>query len=108
MCQSTMQNSPGGGCNDYSLFTANTQITTISTANYNLDGSGTVAAVLTAGAKGTIVKSITIKAKGPVTQGMVRLYVGTSNASAISLYKEVPVSTTPMLASTPTPAPYTN
>lgn len=106
MCQTTMQNSPGSGCNDYSLLTANTQITTITTANVNLDGSGTVAAVFTAGAKGTIIKSIIIKAKGPVTKGMIRLFVGTSNASAISLYKEVQVFTTPVLTSTPTPAPF--
>ena len=106
MCNDSSKNSPSGGCNDYSLLIANTAITTISTANNNLDGTGSVAAVFTAGGKGSIIKTITIKAKGPVTQGMVRLYVGSGSASSISLYKEVPVQTTPMLANTPTPAPY--
>lgn len=105
MCQSSMQISPGGGCNDYSLLTANTSITTVSVGNTNLDGSGTLAHILTAGGNGAIVRSITIKATGPVTQGMVRLFVGDSSATVVSLYKEVPIPTSPVLASTPTPSP---
>lgn len=102
-----MQNtSDSCSCNDYSLLTANTQIATITTANTKLDGSGTLATVLTAGANGTIVKSVTIKATMPVTQGMIRLFIGNSTASVISLYKEIPVPTQPVLTNTPTPAPY--
>ncbi len=94
------------GCNDYSLLTANTQISNITVGNTSLTGSGNVTAILTAGGNGTIVKSVIIKATGPVTRGMIRLFVGTSNASTISLYKEIPISTEPQLANTPTPAPF--
>ena len=92
-------------CNDYSLLVANTGIATISTANSHLDGTGTIATVLTAGSNGTIIKSIIIKSIAPLVNGMVRLYIGTSNASAISLYREIPIPIYPDLASTPTPAP---
>lgn len=56
-------------------YTANTGITRINTANSNLDGSGTLGTVITAGANGTLIKSISIKAIGNTTSGMVRLFV---------------------------------
>lgn len=89
--------------NDYSLQTAHTGIVSISTANPNLDGSGALGTVITGSGKGTLIKSVIIKATGAVTTGMVRLFVG--NGTTTSLYKEVPIQTTPQLASTPTPTP---
>lgn len=91
-------------CNDYSLLTANTGIGSPSTANNNLDGSGALVIAFTAGAQGSIIKSVTIKAIGQVTSGMVRLFIGTMPGNA-TLYKEVPVPTTPEMAQTPIPAP---
>jgi hypothetical protein len=91
------------GCNDYSLLTANTGIAQVDTANAFVNGNGTIATVLTAAAKGTIVRSVIIKAIQPVTMGMVRLFVQGSGET--SLYKEIPVTVTPALNATPTPAP---
>lgn len=56
-------------------FTANTGMVTISTANTNLDGNGTLGTLITAAASGTLVKTITIKAQTNTTRGMVRLFV---------------------------------
>lgn len=98
MCQSNKNS-----CQDYSLLIANNGIVTISTANPNLDGSGSVSTVLTAGANGTIIKSVTIKATAPVVSGMVRLYL--KKSGDVILYKEVPVPVTPVLNNTPTPTP---
>lgn len=92
-------------CNDYSLRTANTGIATISTANSNLNGTGTITDVFTAGQLGAIIKSVTIKATGPVTTGMVRLFIKQANPAGYFLYKEVQVPITPELANTPIPAP---
>lgn len=56
-------------------YTANTGMVAISTANTNLDGTGTLGTLLTAASNGTLVKSITIKATTNTTQGMIRLFV---------------------------------
>jgi hypothetical protein len=61
-------------------FVANTGMTVISTANSNLDGTGTIGTVITAGAsgsgyKGLRIECINIKAIQRTTTGMVRLYV---------------------------------
>ncbi len=69
-------------------YTANTGWATISTANANLDGTGTLGTVLTAGANGTLVKTITIKAQTSTSQGMVRLFID-DVVRNISLIKEV-------------------
>ncbi len=59
----------------------------LSTANTNLDGTGTIASPLRGGATaGTLVKTITLKAQLAVTRGMVRLYVedGTPNTDIVA------------------------
>ena len=60
-------------------FTANTGMTVISTANSNLDGTGTLGTILTAGSsatyKGCRVEQISIQAIGNVTTGMVRIFL---------------------------------
>jgi hypothetical protein len=74
-------------------YTANTGCVTISTANTNLDGTGTLGTVLTAssaaGMLGCLIKTITIKAQGNTTQGMIRIFV--SGGGATELISEVPV-----------------
>lgn len=68
---------------------ANMGIVTISTANPNLDGTGTVTTVLTGGLDGTVVNRILIKATQSTTQGMIRLFI--NNGTFTSLIDEIPV-----------------
>lgn len=86
-------------CNNYAQFTANSGVVNISTANSNLNGTGSTTLVLTAGASGAMLKSVIIKATQPTTQGMVRLYVydGTNRV----LFKEIPVPQSPWINSFP-------
>lgn len=76
---------------DTTQYTANTGIGSISAANSNLDGTGTLITVLTAGAsatyKGCSIETITIKATVNNTPGMVRLYI--NNGTTSYLFKEV-------------------
>lgn len=70
-------------------YVANTGLALASTANTNLDGSGTVVTPLTAGSsatyKGCAINSITIKAIGATeTRGMVRIYIQNSAGTAAS------------------------
>jgi hypothetical protein len=57
------------------LYTVNTGLVTISTANSGLDGSGTLGTVLTAASNGTYIKTVTIKAQTRALQGMIRLFI---------------------------------
>lgn len=61
----------------------------ISTANTNRDGTGTVGTVFTAGASGSRVDQIQICPASTTTAGMVRLFI--YNDSAYFLYKELPI-----------------
>lgn len=65
-------------------------IAVVSTANTNLNGSGTVVTVCVAGANGTKINEITVQAAGTATAGIIRLFVfdGTTNY----LFDEIPVS----------------
>lgn len=74
-------------------YTANTGCVTISTANSNLDGTGTLGAVLTGAANGTLIKSIIIKAQTNTTQGMVRLYSNGGGATELIAEIEIPAVT---------------
>lgn len=60
-------------------YTANTGTAYISTANTNLNGTGTIVQLLatgaTSGSVGTLVKKFTIHGRGSSTRGMVRLFV---------------------------------
>lgn len=91
--------------NDYSKRTANTGIGLVNTANSSLTGSGAVTTLFTAGQDGAVIRSVTIKAIAAVTSGMVRLFIQGGSPVVATLYKEVQIPVTPMLASTPTPAP---
>lgn len=74
-------------------YTANTGCVTISTANTNLDGSGTLGTVLTAAANGTLIKSVIIKAQTNTTQGMIRLFCNGGGATELVAEIEVPAVT---------------
>jgi hypothetical protein len=65
-------------------------MTTISTANANLNGSGVLGTVYTVGAfSGAVVSSVIIKAIGATTLGMVRLFV--NDGSSTFLWREIEV-----------------
>lgn len=62
----------------------------ISTANTNRDGTGTIGTVLTAGSGGTKIDEVVVQATGTTTAGMVRLYL--YDGSTYFLYDEVPIT----------------
>ena len=73
-----------------SKYTANTGMQTVSTANTNLDGSGTLSsAIVTGASNGTQIQSVTIKAQVTTTEGMVRLFL--YDGTNTKLLTEVPV-----------------
>ncbi len=74
-------------------FTANTAMATISTANSNLDGSGTLGTVLTGASNGTLIKTVRVKAQGNTTHGMVRLYAYDGTNTKLIYELEVPAVT---------------
>ena len=77
---------------DSSRYTANTGMATISTANSNLDGSGSVVTVITAAACGTLIQSIQIKAQGNTTAGIIRLFL--NDTTNTKLLREITVEAT--------------
>ncbi len=81
-------------------FKARTGLVTISTANSNLDGTGTMGTLLTAGSNGTYIKSIIIKAQEAVSKGMIRLFIDDGNDP--KLFMEVPVERYAQAGSTKT------
>jgi hypothetical protein len=75
------------------LYTANTQFQILNTANSNLNGTGTVASLLTASSNGTLIKSVTIKATGSTAVGMIRLFVSGGGNTRLLREIEVPMIT---------------
>ncbi|MFL5752308.1 MAG: hypothetical protein ACJ76F_02790 [Bacteroidia bacterium] len=77
---------------DTTQYTANIGIGSVATANSNLDGTGTVATIYTAGSSGTYkgssIETITIKATVNNTPGMVRLYFGDTGTTK-KLFSEI-------------------
>lgn len=67
-----------------------TERATLSAANTNRDGTGTIVNLFTAGASGSRVERITICATGTTTAGMIRFYL--FDGTNTDLWKEVAVS----------------
>lgn len=74
-------------------YTMNTGMVRISTANSNLDGTGTLGTVLTAAVNGTFIKTVTIKAQTNTTQGMVRLFIYDGTNTKLISEIEIPAVT---------------
>lgn len=74
-------------------YTANTGTVVISTANSNLDGTGTLGLVLSAASNGTLIKTITVKSQVSTTQGMVRLFIYDGTNTRLIQEIEVPANT---------------
>jgi hypothetical protein len=68
---------------------ANTGAVTISTANPNRNGTGSITNVITAGRSGLKIDQVTVKAQGNTTDGMIRFYV--FDGSTHFLIGELPV-----------------
>ncbi|MBS1780029.1 MAG: hypothetical protein JST70_11930 [Bacteroidetes bacterium] len=67
---------------------ANTGLVTISSPNPNLNGTGVMGTVLTAGLSGTNIDQITIKSQGNTSEGMIRLFIDNAGSNTL-LYKEI-------------------
>lgn len=72
----------------YATTPANAAVT-ISVANPNRDGTGTIVSVETAGASGSRIDDLTITATGTTTAGMIRLFL--HDGTNARLWREVPV-----------------
>lgn len=60
---------------------------TVSTANTNRDGTGTIATVITAGSSGTQIREVVLKATGDPADSVVTLFL--YDGSTYSLFDEV-------------------
>ncbi len=72
--------------------TPNIGAITISTANTNRDGTGTLGTVLTSGVNGTRIDRVEIIATGNTTNNVIRLFI--DNGSTKKLEKEILVPLT--------------
>lgn len=75
-------------------------LATISVANTNRDGTGTIANLFTAGANGSAIFRIRVKAISTTTAGMIRLYG--HDGSTTTLTREIPVSAVTPSGTVPT------
>ena len=71
--------------------TPKTGLATISTANLNRDGSGTIVSLFTPGASGSRATQLVITATVTTGAQLVRLYRSTDSGATWKLWKEVPV-----------------
>lgn len=66
-------------------------IAEVSTANANLDGTGTIATVVDGGTEGVEIKQVEVKAEVATTQGKVRLFLSTDAGVTWELWREIDV-----------------
>lgn len=72
---------------------------TVSAANPNLDGSGTIVSVVDGGTEGVEVKQVEVKAEATVTQGKIRLFLSIDAGVTWELWREIDVPpTTPSVS----------
>jgi hypothetical protein len=91
-------------CCNYKQTSAVTGLGILATANPNLDGSGTIVPVFTAGSgiNGSFIKNITIKALGSTSiNGMIRLFISNDGGSTYKLMREIEVPQTTQSAYEP-------
>ncbi len=72
-------------------YTGNSGVAILTTANSNLNGTGTLATILTGASNGTLIKNLFIKLRVTSTSGMVRFYIDDATGSNIRLLTEVKV-----------------
>lgn len=71
---------------------ANIHAGTVSTANTNRDGTGTLTTLLTGAATGTRIERISAKAAGTSSAGMVRFFIFNASATFVKLEAELIVT----------------
>lgn len=74
---------------------------TVSTANTNRDGTGTIVTVATGSSAGLKVQEVVAQATVTTTAGMIRLFISTNSGSTWDLFDELPVGAVTVAASTP-------
>lgn len=62
----------------------------VTTSNANLDGSGAVVTIATAGNDGSLIELVRVKALVTTTNGMIRIFV--HDGSTARLWHEIPVT----------------
>lgn len=72
--------------------TPNALPVTVSTANTNRDGTGTLVTVVTAGANGSRITALKIAAQGTTTAGVIRYFVTDAAGANPKLFEERLVS----------------
>jgi hypothetical protein len=76
-------------------------VATVSAANTNRDGTGTIVSVITGGSSGTKITSVTTQPIVTTTAGMIRLYISSDSGSTWNLFDELPVAAATVSASVP-------
>lgn len=80
--------------NERAKYTANTGVGLLSTANANIDGTGTLVSIITGASNGTLVRTITCKGTATTSRGMIRIYVNNKSSTTGLLCEiEVPAVT---------------
>lgn len=72
-------------------YSANCAVGLLSTANTNLNGTGTLLTLITGASNGTLIKAVHLKMRVTSSQGMIRLFIDDNSGSNIQLLTEVPV-----------------
>lgn len=67
------------------------EMVTISTANTNRDGTGTIASLITGADAGTLLHRIQVKASVTTTAGMIRVFMSTNGGTTWVLWREINV-----------------
>jgi hypothetical protein len=70
---------------------ANNGINSVNTGNSNLDGTGAIVDILTAGNNGTSLQSIYVKGQGNTSEGMIRLFLSNDGGITYFLFTEIPI-----------------
>jgi hypothetical protein len=74
---------------------------TVSAANTNRDGTGTIVSICTGSAAGFKVSSVVTQPTVTTTTGMIRLFISTDSGTTWFLFDEIPVAAATVSASVP-------
>lgn len=65
---------------------------TVSTANTNRDGTGTIVSIATGSAAGFKISSVVTQPTVTTTAGMIRVFISTDSGTTWNLFDEIPVA----------------
>ena len=72
---------------------------TVSAANTNRDGTGTIVSIASGSTAGLKITSVVAQATVTTTNGMIRLFISTDSGSTWTLFDEIPVGAVTVSAS---------